>query len=294
MLSVGVAVMLMSLKGWAWLASDSVAMLSSLADSALDGVASLFTLAAVAYAAMPPDAEHRHGHGKAEAFAAIVQAMLVGIAATLVAVEAVEHIAAPRAIEQSGLALGVMAVSIALTIALITAQTRAVRKTGSVATAGDRAHYAADLAANLAVMAGIAGAVFLNAPWVDPIVGLAVAAWLAWTAVDVARGALDQLLDRELPDEARTRIRDIALSGKEFLDVHMLRTRASGPYIHIQFHADLPRHLSLKEAHERMVAVEQRILEAFPAADVLIHPDPRGAEPHGNDLFTAAAGEKAN
>ena len=91
-LSVGVATILIALKGWAWIASDSVAMLSSLADSGLDAAASLFTLAAVSYAAMPPDDEHRYGHGKAEGFASVVQAMLVGVAATLVAIEATGHL----------------------------------------------------------------------------------------------------------------------------------------------------------------------------------------------------------
>lgn len=289
-LSVSVAAALIALKAWAWLASGSVAMLSSLADSGLDLAASLFTLAAVAYAARPPDLDHRHGHGKAEGFASIVQAMLVGVAAALVAREAISHFYSPREIQHSGLAIGVMAVSILMTIGLIWAQTRAIRKTGSVATAGDRAHYAADLAANFAVIGGIAAATLFGAPWADPLIGLGVALWLAWSALDVARGGLDQLLDRELSDEAREKIRALALRDGRLLDIHALRTRASGPYVHIQFHADLPPGLSLVEAHRRMVAAENAILSEFPAADILIHPDPRGrSEPHGGDSFNEDA-----
>ncbi|MEO1472414.1 MAG: cation diffusion facilitator family transporter [Pseudomonadota bacterium] len=285
-LSVGVALTLVGLKLWAWLASGSVAMLSSLADSGLDSAASLFTLAAVSYAAMPPDEDHRHGHGKAEGFAGVVQAMLVGVAATLVALEAIDHIRAPREVTQSGLAIGVMAVSIALTIALLWAQTRAIRQTGSVATEGDRAHYLSDLAANFAVIGGIVATGVFGLPWADPIIGLGVAAWLAWTALGVAQGGINQLLDRELPDGAREKIRRLALRDGHLLDVHALRTRASGPYVHIQFHADLPPGISLDEAHRRMVAAERSILTAFPAADILIHPDPRGrAEAHGGDVF---------
>ncbi|NBC20756.1 MAG: cation diffusion facilitator family transporter [Alphaproteobacteria bacterium] len=293
-LSVATAIVLMSIKAWAWIASDSVAMLSSLADSGLDGIASLFTLLAVTYAAQPPDAEHRHGHGKAEAFAAMMQALLVGVSATLVALEAIDRFRNPQPIAQSGLALGVMIVSILLTLALLWAQTRAIRQTGSVATHGDRAHYAADLAANLAVIGGIGAATLLGLRWADPAVGLGVAAWLAWSALDVARGGFDQLLDRELPDEARARIRELALSTGGLLDIHGLRTRASGPYVHVQFHAELPPHLSLVEAHRMMVAAEKAIHSQFPAADVLIHPDPRGeAEPHGSRLFAEADHEGA-
>lgn len=286
MLSVSVATALIAIKLWAWLASGSVAMLSSLADSGLDGAASLFTLMAVVYAARPADAEHRFGHGKAEGFAAIFQALLVGISATLVAVEAVKRIMSPQPIEASMLALSVMGVSILLTVALVTAQSRAVARTGSVATAGDRAHYVADLAANAVVIVGIAGSSFLGVFWLDPVVGLALAAWLIWSALGVARGGVDQLLDRELSDEARARISELATDGETILDVHQLRTRASGPYVHIQFHADLPAHLSLIDAHDAMVQAETRIRSEFPSADILIHPDPRGAAaPHVTQAF---------
>lgn len=289
-LSVATATVLMALKLWAWLTSGSVAMLSSLADSGLDGIASLFTLLAVSYAAVPPDEEHRFGHGKAEAFAAIMQAMLVGFSACLVAIEAIRRFRDPQPIAESSLALAVMGISIALTLALVWAQTRALRQTGSVATSGDRAHYMADLASNMAVIVGIAAASMLGWRWADPLVGLLVSAWLAWSAVDVARGGWDQLLDRELSDEARARIRELALSAGVLLDVHSLRTRASGPYVHIQFHAEMPPDLSLVEAHHAMVAAEKAILSEFPAADILIHPDPRGhAEPHGSDVFSEAA-----
>ncbi|MEO0466796.1 MAG: cation diffusion facilitator family transporter [Pseudomonadota bacterium] len=283
-LSVATAVVLIGLKLWAWLASGSVAMLSSLADSSLDGAASLFTLLAVGYAAMPPDEEHRFGHGKAEAMAAMVQAMLVGISATLVAVEAIDRLTDPKPIAESALALVVMGVSIVLTLALIWAQSRAIAQTGSVATKGDRAHYASDLAANMAVIIGISLAAFSGVAWADPLVGLLVAAWLGWSAFEVARGGWDQLLDSELDDASRTRITELALSAGGILEIHALRTRASGPTIHIQFHAELPPHLTLVEAHKAMVAAEKAILSEFPAADVLIHPDPRGrAEPHGHE-----------
>ena len=282
MLSVATALVLTGLKIAAWLLSDSVAILSSLADSGLDLTASLVTLFAVRYAASPPDAEHRFGHGKAEGFASLFQAVLVLISATLVARESIGRLIDPEPVARSGVALGVMAISIVLTLALVRAQTLAVKRTGSVAVAGDRAHYLSDLLANLAVMAGVALAAFTGFQRGDGIAGLAVALWLGWAAVEVLKGSWDLLMDRELSDEDRSRILKLAADDERILGVHALRTRAMGPYVQFQFHADLDPTLTLEAAHRIIVAAERRILAEYPGADILIHADPKGrAEPHG-------------
>lgn len=286
LLSVGAAFLLMALKGGSWLQSGSVAMLSSLADSTLDLAASLFTYFAVRYASAPPDREHRFGHGKAESFAGLFQAGLVAVTGGLIAVEAVRRLVRAQPITHGAEALGVMIVSILVTGALVMAQTRAVAQTGSVATKGDRAHYAADFAGNVVAMVGIAAGVFLHWTWADAVAGLIVAAWLGWGALEVARTAADNLMDRELPDADRQRIKALALEGGQVLGVHDVRTRAAGPYIHIQFHADLDPDLPLHRAHEIIVAAETRIRSAFPGADIIIHPDPLdAAEPHGLEHF---------
>lgn len=285
-ISVAAALFLCALKGWSYWQSGSVAMLASLADSALDLAASAFTFAAVRYAAAPPDREHRYGHGKAEAFAGLVQAGLVAVSCFMIVLEAGKHLARPHVVRDGVESLIVMAVSLGVTALVMWAQTRALRQTGSIATAGDRAHYASDFASNIAVMIGIAGAAFFGVLWLDAVAGLAVAAWLAWSALHIARGAADQLLDRELPDADRARIRELAMEGGDIRGVHALRTRASGAYVHVQFHADLDPKLSLVEAHERIVAAEARIRSAYPAADVLIHADPANATaPHGHEDF---------
>lgn len=281
-LSVAVAVFLVALKAGAWIASSSIAMLASLADSMLDLMASLFTYFALRYAATPPDREHRFGHGKAEAFAGLFQAGLVMVSGSLIAVEAVRRLADARPVEHAGPAVAVMMISILATAGLVWRQTRAVDSTGSVAIKGDRAHYAADLGGNVVVIAGIGASALWNWTWADAVAGLAIAAWLGWGSYQVARDSADQLLDRELPDEERERIEALARADGDILGVHSLRTRASGPLLHIQFHADLDPALSLRRAHEIIVAAENRIREAFPSADVLIHPDPGDVtEPHG-------------
>lgn len=289
-MSVGVAVTLAALKAWAWLMSGSVAMLASLADSALDLLASVIILLAVRYASAPPDREHRFGHGKAEAFAGLIQAGIVGASALFVGVEAVRRLIEPQPVAHGGESIAVMAVSILLTAGLVAVQTRAARRTGSVATRADRLHYAGDIAANLVVILGIAAGAYFGASWADPVAALFVMAWLVKGAVKIWREAADHLLDRELPDAERARIRALAEADPRMGHVHELRTRTSGPYLHIQFHADLDPTLTLVEAHKIVVAAEERIRAEYPTADIIIHPDPRGrAEPHGHEHFEPRA-----
>ena len=280
--SVTVAVVLIALKAVVWRGSGSVALFASLADSALDLVAALVTFFAVRYAAAPPDAEHRFGHGKAESFASLLQAGLVFASGALVGREAILRLLNPQPVGEGAAGTAVMAVSIVLTAGLIAAQTRALKSAGSVAVASDRAHYFMDLLSNLLALIGIAGATFLGLKWLDGAAGLAVAATFLWGAVSVFRGSAYQLMDESLPPEAHAHIADLATQDDRISGVHQLRTRVSGPYVMIQMHADLDPQLTLEEAHKVMIDAENRILAEYPAADIIIHPDPRGrAAPHG-------------
>jgi cation diffusion facilitator family transporter len=282
LMSVATALVLVSIKMAAWIASDSTAMLASMADSGLDLVASLVTFFAVRYAAAPPDAEHRFGHGKAEAFASLVQAGLVFASAALIAREAVGDFLDPQPLQQEGWAVAVMAVSIGLTLMLLRAQSLVLRQTSSVAVSGDRAHYASDLASNVVALIGIAASAWLGVNGLDAAAAMVVAALLLWSAIGVFREASSQLMDHELSDEARAEIVRLVTADGRLANVHQLRTRASGPFVHMQMHVDLDPDVTLEAAHQAIVAAENRILEAFPAADILIHADPQGrAEPHG-------------
>jgi cation diffusion facilitator family transporter len=280
--SVSTAAILVTLKIAAWLVSGSVAMLASMADSGLDLVASLATFYAVRYAVAPPDAEHRYGHGKAEAFASLVQAGLVFGSAALVGREAIADLLHPHPLQQEGWAVVVMAISVVLTSLLLAAQARVLRRTSSVAVSGDRAHYAMDLASNVVGLAGIGISAWLGVNWLDAAAALVISALLLWGAIGVFREASGQLMDQELPDDDRARIIELMTKDGRLTDVHQLRTRASGPFVHIQMHVDLDPQFTLEVAHQVIVAAEKRVLDAFPSADILIHADPRGtAEPHG-------------
>jgi cation diffusion facilitator family transporter len=294
LLSVATALVLVVAKLAAWRVSGSVALMASTADSALDLLASSATFFAVRYAAAPPDAEHRYGHGKAEAFASLVQAGLVFASAALIAQEAVSRLVDPRPVSQEGWALAVMILSMALTGGLILAQTWLLRRTRSVAVSADRAHYAADLASNFVALAGIGAVAALGWPALDAAAALIVAGILLWGAVSVFRESSDQLMDHELPGADRARIIALAMRDGAILDVHQVRTRAAGPIVHIQMHAALDPELSLEAAHHIVVAAEKRILAQYPAADIIIHADPRGrAEPHGGAFAEAAEAHEA-
>jgi cation diffusion facilitator family transporter len=202
--------------------------------------------------------------------------------AALIAREAIGDLVSPHPIADEGWAIAVMIASTLLTALLITAQGQVLKRTASVAISGDRAHYAADLASNAIALAGIAATALLGQNRLDAAAGLVVAAILLWGAVAVFREASAQLMDRELPDADRAQIVSLVTQDGRLTDVHQLRTRASGPYVHMQMHVDLDPELTLESAHEVIVAAEKRILGVFPQADIIIHADPRGrAEPHG-------------
>jgi ferrous-iron efflux pump FieF len=289
-LSVAVAVFLIALKAFALGASGSVSILASLTDSALDLFASLAVFFAVRWAAIPPDHEHRYGHGKAEALAFLVQAGLVFASAVFIAWEAVQRMLDPRPITAGGWAVTVVIISIVVTLGLVWLQSRTIRATGSLAVRGDRAHYAADLGAGVVVLIGVASGAFLDAPPLDAAAGLVVAVWLFWGALGMLRGSADHLMDKGVDDETRARIVAAVLADPRIGGVHQLRTRMAGPVLMVQMHVDLEPDQTLEAAHAVVVEAEARILEAFPGADILIHPDPRGrTRPHGGVTGDAAA-----
>lgn len=275
-LSVGAALTLIALKAFALGASGSVSILASLTDSVLDLAASLATFFAVRWAAAPPDEDHRYGHGKGEALAALVQAGLVFASALFIGWEGLQRIFDPRPVTAGSWAVGVVIASIAVTGWLVWMQTRALKTSGSLAVAGDRAHYAADLASNLVVLVGVISGAFLGAPGLDAAAGLVVAVWLFWGAIGMLRAAADHLLDRAVPESDRAAIAQAVLADPRIQGVHQLRTRMAGSVMMIQMHVDLDPDLRLEAAHAIVVEAERRVLSHYPTADILIHADPRG------------------
>jgi ferrous-iron efflux pump FieF len=276
--SVSVAVGLVTLKAIAFFLTNSVSMLASLADSALDLFASVLNLVAIRSTLTPADEEHRFGHGKAEPLAGLGQGAFIAGSAAFLVIEAVSRLIAPHTIEYPLVGLAVMAVSIVTTIVLVIAQRMVVKRTGSIAVGADRMHYLGDIVTNAGVILGIILSAQFGILIADPIIGILVAAILAWSAVHVFRQSYDQLMDRELPDADRDRIKDIVRAHREVRSLHDLRTRMAGVNTFIQLHIELDPDIKLLRAHEISDAVEADLMAAFPRAEVIIHQDPAGVE----------------
>jgi ferrous-iron efflux pump FieF len=274
--SVGVAALLIAIKLYAFVATNSVSLLSSLFDSALDLGASVVNLIAIRTAVTPADAEHRFGHGKAEPLAGLVQVAFILGSSLLLLFEVGQHFLQRQQVTEEATGIVVMAVSIGLTLGLILFQRHVIRRTDSMAVQADSAHYFSDFLANAAVILALVLSGQLGWWWIDPLFGLAVALFIAWTAISIGRAALDMLMDREMSDRDRDRIKLIVRAHPEVFGLHELRTRVAGQDCFIQFHLDLKPEISLKEAHRISDAVEASLIEAFPGAEVIIHQDPLG------------------
>lgn len=274
--SITVALLLISVKLAAWLLTSSVSVLSSLIDSLLDIAASMVNLLAVHHAVTPADREHRFGHGKAEPLAGLAQAAFIAGSAAVLLTEAWQRFIRPAPIDHSGIGIGVMVFSIAVTILLVRFQRSVVRFTGSLAISADELHYRGDLILNGSVILALVLSGYLGWEIADPLFGGAIALWILYNAWRIIATALTQLMDREIPDEERAQIRSIASSHPEVLAVHDLKTRASGPTAFVQLHIEMDGGMTLAHAHVVSEEVEARIREAFPNAEIIIHQDPAG------------------
>ncbi|RKF19099.1 cation diffusion facilitator family transporter [Altericroceibacterium spongiae] len=274
--SIAVAVLLVILKGWAAWRTDSTAMLGSLADSSLDLIASLATLAGVWVAAQPADKDHRFGHGKAEAIAAMFQIVLISISAFGLAIRAVEQLLGGGRTQAAAEGVVVSLIAITATLALLAWQRHVLRQTQSVAIQADHLHYQSDLLLNSGVIAALLLDQYMHFGLADPLFGLAIAAWLGWGAYHASADAINNLMDREWPEEKRQEFLRVLARHPELRGVHDLRTRTSGVRDFVQFHAAVDGRMSVAEAHRIMDELEARIEKAFPGVEVLIHPDPEG------------------
>ena len=268
------AAVLVLIKGFVYFDSKSVAMLSSLADSTIDLLASAVTLFAVRYALTPADADHRFGHGKAEPLSGLAQAAFVGGSAILVMIEAVSRFHEPVPVSNTTPGIIVMLISMGVTLGLVAFQRYVIKRTGSVAISADSLHYTGDLLMNVSVIAALLLSSTFGLTWIDPVFGIAISLFMFVNALRIIRQSIDSLMDHELPESDRTQILAIARQHPKVKQVHDLRTRSSGPKKFIQMHIVLSSALTLRDAHCVADDIEKAVESAFPGADIIIHEDP--------------------
>jgi len=283
--SVVTASGLIAVKLVAWLLTGSVSVLASLIDSLMDTAASLINFFAVRYSLVPADAEHRFGHGKAESLAGLAQAAFIGGSAVFLVMHALDRLLHPRPIVEMQIGIAVMVFAIVATLALLGIQRYVIRRTGSMAIRADSLHYLTDLLTNLSIIAAL---VLVSFGWEssDSILAIGIAVYILYSAWQIAHEAFQLLMDRELPEEERQRMLQIARDHARTQGVHDLRTRQSGATKFVQLHLELDEGLSLKQAHSIADEVVEAICVAFPSANVIIHQDP--VTTRQNDLKPAS------
>lgn len=274
--SVTLALVLLLAKGWAAWLTDSTAMLGSLADTALDVIASLTTLMGIRIAAMPADRDHRFGHGKAEALVALAQVVLITASAIGIAWRATDRLVNGAQTQAMDAGIGVSVLAIVFTFFLLWYQKHVIARTGSVAIKTDNIHYKSDLMLNGAVIVALVLDQALHVGGADALFGMAIALWLLWGAWRASSEAVHQLMDREWPEEERQEFLSACGHYPLLKGLHDLRTRKSGTLRFVQFHVWVPADWTVQEAHDRLDAIEEELQHQFPGTEILIHVDPEG------------------
>ncbi|OUS68281.1 divalent metal cation transporter FieF [Pseudoalteromonas sp. A601] len=266
--------LMIAAKCWAWLASGSASMLGSLTDSLMDITASAMSFLVLGYALRPADDDHRFGHGKAEALAGLGQAAFIAGSGCLLAFHGVERLFNPVVLSHSMLGVWVSIFAIACTLVVVFVQTKVVNHTDSIAIKADSVHYKGDIILNAAVLVAILLAQN-GMQYADPLFAIGVAGYLLYNSWDIARQSADHLMDKELPDEEKSQIVEIANSHGDVFGVHDVRTRQGGKVKFIQMHLELEDTLPLIRAHYVADEVVAMIKAQFDCEmDILIHQDP--------------------
>lgn len=248
-------------------------MLASLTDSFADGLASIVNFVAIRYAIVPADHDHRYGHGKAEPLAALAQSAFILGSAFLLMFHGGDRLINPAPINHAMVGIFVSIIAILLTFALVLLQKKAVAATSSTVIEADALHYKSDLYLNAAVLLALVLAQY-GWWWADGLFAVLIAIFIGQQAIGLGYRSIQSLLDRELDNDTRLKIVEIAQEDPLVRGIHDLRTRESGKTTFIQCHLEIDGSLSLRESHAIADKAEARIRAAFDDAEVIIHQDP--------------------
>ncbi|MFN3267306.1 MAG: cation diffusion facilitator family transporter [Deinococcales bacterium] len=269
----GALVFVLKLLG-AWL-TGSVGVLSDALESSVNIIAAIFTAWAVGIASRPPDSSHPYGHDKAESLSSLLEALLIGVAATLVMSAAFGRLFDPTPLEFSPIGMGLTVVASLINFGLGRYLVAVGRKFDSPALQADGQHVLSDVLTSVGVLVGVFLAAWTRLPWLDPVLALAVAVLLFYTAVHLLRQHINSLMDAALEQNDIQRVQQVFEQEQQhYLEIHDLRTRISGKKKFIDFHLIVPARLTVLESHALCDRLENAIEQALPNASVTIHVEP--------------------
>lgn len=275
-MAIAAAAFLVVLKAaGAWI-TGSLALFSAALDSLIDVFVSTANWVVLRRSAAPPDAEHAYGHGKFENLAALAQGLFLAGGAAGLVVTSIRHLASGEAPRETGLGMGVLALSMIVSFLVARHLRRAARSEESPALAADSLHYATDLWVNGAALAALGVVAATGWAPADPIVAVGVALWVFRAAAGLILDAARVLSDRGLPEEELRRIREVVESFRPqgVVGMHDLKTRRGGGQRFIELHLEIPRATSFEDAHDLMVRVLRAIERELPRSKVFVHGDP--------------------
>ncbi|HEX7314651.1 MAG TPA: cation diffusion facilitator family transporter [Pyrinomonadaceae bacterium] len=275
-LSVGAAAFLIALKAVTGMLTGSISVWASLLDSAMDIFASAINYYAVRAASAPPDEDHRYGHGKAESLAGLFQSFVIGVSGLLLLWEAVRRVITPHPTASEWLGVGTMAVACGVSFLLVARLRKVASETDSPALAADAVHYATDVYTNGAALVALLLVALTDWTLADPLISILISGFILWSAVDVAREAINVLMDRRLPRAIDATVASVVerFRPEGVLGFHDLRTRRSGSHKFIDLHLEVEADQTLQQAHDLTVRVIRAIQKEVPRSRVQIHTDP--------------------
>lgn len=274
-LSVASNSVLVALKLTAGLMMGSVSVLSEAIHSGLDLLASVIALFSVTKSSKPPDNDHAFGHGKIENVSALLEALLIFVAALWIIAEAIQKIRHGVEVESLGIGLVVMGISAGANLVISRILFKTAKAYDSQALHADGLHLQTDVYTAAGVFVGLGAISLTHIGILDPLVAIGVALLIIKASWDLTRESFMPLLDVRFPEEEEKELVEILEAFRsEFIDVHEIRTRKAGPERHIDLHMDVDGEISVFQSHDLTDRMQAAILIRWPRAFVLIHVEP--------------------
>jgi cation diffusion facilitator family transporter len=275
--SVLVALLVLGLKAGAWWLTGSVALFADALESVVNVAAAGAALLAIRYSALPPDANHPYGHAKAEYFSAVLEGVLIVVAALLILHESWNVLRAPRAPDHAPLGLAVSAVATAINAAWAAVLFRRGRAVRSPAMVADARHLLSDVITSVGVLVGVGLVVLTGILWLDPLLAALTAANILFSGFRMLRESVGGLMDEAVPPATLDRIRGIVAKEAEgAIEAHDLRSRHAGRYTFLEFHLVVPGDMTVSESHTICDRIEMALKSELRDAIITIHVEPEG------------------